>query len=285
MASFPFFYALFLILFTIFSLPMDLQAQQGPTMERILKKKVLTVSVNQYYEPFYIEDPNPGFPGLDVEIANYYAEYLGVGLKILPVREFANHAKYLEDGIVDIALGAISTSIERAKRVTFTDPYLITTPAGLVNRNILPPEPEGQIITAVPFKSLRDLSNLSGISFSVRSNSTNHEWLKQNFSKAPIYSYLDDIRALNELKKNNVNVYVADSFRIQALLQREPSLKSNYLPLLSSVQEEHIAMAVPKYDYALVQNLNFFIKEIRRSGWLNQRINKYFSGNRWVTQK
>ncbi len=263
----------------------QLYAQKGPTMERILKKKVLAVSVNQYYEPFYIENPNPGLPGLDVEIATYYAEYLGVGLKILPVREFSNHAKYLEEGTVDIAMGAISTSIERSKRVSFTDPYLITTPAGLVNRNILPPEPEGQIITAVPFKSLRDLSTLSGISFSVRSNSTNHEWLKANFPKTPIYSYLDDFRALNELRKNNVNVYVADSFRIQALLQREPSLKSNYLPLLSSVQEEHIAVAVPKDDYALTNNLNFFIKEIRRNGWLNQKVNLYFSTNRWVPQK
>ncbi|MCC5813519.1 MAG: amino acid ABC transporter substrate-binding protein [Leptospira sp.] len=255
------------------------------TLERVLKNKTLVVSVNQYYEPFYIEDPNPKFPGLDVEIATFYADYLGVSLKILPVREFSDHAKKLEEGSVDIAIGAISTNIERSKRVSFTDPYLITTPAALVNRQILPPEPEGQIITAAPFKSLRDLNVLPGLSFSVRSNTPNHDWLKSNYSNVPIYTYLDDFRALNELKKNNVNVYVADSFRIQALLQREPSLKSNYLALLTSVQEEHLAMAVQKDDIVLLRNLNFFIKEIRRSGWLNRKANQYFSNSGWVTKK
>lgn len=263
-----------------------LEAQMtSPTLERILKNKSLTVSVNQYYEPFYIEDPNPRFPGLDVEIATYFADYLGVSLKILPVREFNDHATKLEDGTVDIAIGAISTNIMRSKRVSFTDPYLITTPAGLVNRNILPPEPEGQIITAAPFKSLRDLNVLPGLSFSVRSNTPNHDWLKSNYSNVPIYTYLDDFRALNELRKNNVNVYVADSFRIQALLQREPSLKSNYLPLLTPVQEEHLAMAVKKDDIVLLRNLNFFIKEIRRSGWLSAKANQYFSNSGWVTKK
>lgn len=264
--------------------PIQLESQES-TLDRIIKKKSMVVSVNQYYEPFYIENPNPNRPGFDVEIATYLAEYLGVSLKILPVREFSEHAKKLEEGSVDIAIGAISANLERSKYVSFSEPYLVTSPAGLVNRLILPPEPEGQIITAVPFKSLRDLNTLSGISFSVKSNTPNHNWLKKNYSKSPIYSYLDDFRALNELKKNNVNVYVADSFRIQALLQKEPSLKTNYLALLSSVQEEHISMAVAKHDVKTLETINFFIKEIRRTGWLNQRINRYFSNDAWVTKK
>lgn len=274
----------YLILLIFIFLPIG-SSYSNSTIEKILKKKSITVSVNQFYEPFYIEEPNPEFPGLDVEIASYYADYLGVSLKILPVREFSEHAKRLEDGSVDISIGAISANLERSKLVSFTDPYMFTTPAGLVNRMILPPEPEGQIITAVPFKSLRDLDSLSSVSFSVKANTPNHNWIKSNFKKSPIYSYLDDFRALNELKKNNVNVYVADSYRIQALLQSEPSLKSNYLPLLSTVQEEHLVMAVKKGDLETLQNLNFFIKEIRRNGWLNKRINKYFSNSGWVTKK
>jgi polar amino acid transport system substrate-binding protein len=257
---------------------------ESSTLEKILQSKTLIVSVNKFYEPFYIADSNPQYPGLDVEIANEYAKYLGVNLKILPLRDFDDHSNNLIKGNTHIAIAAISTSLSRSKLVAFTDPYLFTSPAGLVNKNILPPEPEGQIITSIPFRSLTDLTMLSGISFSVRSNTTNHSWLKKNFTKFPIFSYLDDYRAINELRKNNVNVYVADTYRIQAMLQKEPTLKSNYLPLLSQVQEEHIAMAVQQGDIEFLYNLNFFIREIRRNGWLNQRINKYFSTSEWVTK-
>jgi polar amino acid transport system substrate-binding protein len=146
----------------------------------------------------------------------------------------------------------------------------------------LPPEPEGQIITSVPFRSLTDLSSLSGLSFSVLSNSSNHIWLKSNYKKNPIYSYADDITAIQELKKNNVNVYVADSFKIQAAIQKEPSLKSTYLPLYGNVQEEHISMAIQKGDLEFLANLNFFIKEIRKNGKMNSLVNKYFSSRDWI---
>lgn len=257
---------------------------EGSTLEKVRKSKTLIVSVNRYYEPFYIADPNPDHPGLDVELAAELAKYLGVNLQILPVRDFDEHANRLSKGDTHLAIGAISTSLERAKRVSFTDPYLFTSPAGLVNRQILPPEPEGQIITSVPFRSLLDLKEMPGVSFSVRANGPNHEWLKLAFPKATIYSYLDDIRAINELRKNSVNVYVADSFRIQALLQKEPSLKSNFMPLLASVQEEHLAMAVRHGDIEFIYQLNFFIREVRRNGWLNRRVNKYFSGSGWVVK-
>lgn len=272
----------FLILLLGFCLISNRTFADSPTLQKILKSKTLTISVNQYYEPFYISDPNPTSPGLDVEIAQEYAKFLGVSLKILPLKDFDEHATRLEKGDTQIAIAGLSANLNRFRRVYFTDPYLITSPAGLVNRQILPPEPEGQIITSVPFRSLADLSTLSGISFSVRANSPNHEWLKKRFAKAPIYSYLDDFRALNELRKNNVNVYVADGFRIQALLQKEPALKSNYLPLLSPVQEEHIAMAVYPGDTEFIYHLNFFIREIRKNGFLNSLTYKYFSTSEWV---
>lgn len=268
-----------ILLYLIINFPIF---SQSATLQKILKSKTLTVSVNQFYDPFYISDPKEGFPGLDVEIAKEYADYLGVSLRVLPLKSFDEHATRLEKGDTQIAIAGISTNLERSKRINFTDPYLFTSPSGLVNRQVLPPEPEGQIITSVPFRNLLDLSSLSGISFSVLSNSSNHIWLKNNFKKNPIYSYSDDITALNELKKNNVNVFVADGFRIQAALQKEPNLKSTYLPLLGNVQEEHISMAIQKGDIEFLQSLNFFIKEIRRNGRINTLTNKYFSSRDWI---
>jgi len=257
-------------------------SQSSPTLEKIKKTKVLTVSVNEFYDPFYIEAPLPDFPGLDVELAQEYAKFLDVDLKVIPLRTFDQHARFLERGETQIALAGLSSSLLRFKEVYFTDPYLISTPAALVNRSYLPPEPEGQIVTVQLFKTISDLQNLSGISYSVLANSSNHFYLREAFPKTQIFSYFTNDSAFNELKKNNVSAFVADSFYIQALLQKEPSLRANYQPILGVVQEDHISMAVAKKDVEFLYHLNFFIKEMKRTGKIQVLINKYFKSNVWV---
>ncbi|MDF3820936.1 transporter substrate-binding domain-containing protein [Leptospira sp. 96542] len=259
-----------------------IQSQTSPTLEKIRKSKVLTVSVNEFYDPFYIYDPNPNFPGVDVELAQEYAKFLDVDLKIIPLRTFDQHARMLEKGDTQIAMAGISSSISRFKDVYFTDPYLISTPAALVNRLALPPEPEGQIVTVQLFRTLSDLTNLTGISYSVLANSSNHTYLRETFPKAQVFSYFTNDAALGELKKNNVNCFVADSFYIRALLQKDPSLRATYFPILGIVQEDHISMAVAKRDIEFLYNLNFFIKEYKRTGKIQNIANKYFKSNQWI---
>ncbi|MBL0954349.1 MAG: transporter substrate-binding domain-containing protein [Leptospira sp.] len=273
------------ILVAILFVPTLLMGQSSPTLEKIKKTKTLTVSVNEFYDPFYIENPNEGYPGLDVELAQEYAKFLDVDLKIIPLRTFDQHARMLEKGDSQIAMAGISSSINRFRDVYFTDPYLISTPAALVNRTALPPEPEGQIVTVQLFRNLNDLTNITGISYSVLANSSNHQFLREAFPKAQVFSYFTNEAALNELKKNNVNAFVADSFYIQALLQKDSSLRANYLPILGVVQEDHISMGIAKRDIEFLYNLNFFIKELKRTGKIQQLINKYFKSNKWVKKE
>ncbi|EMJ82140.1 ABC transporter, substrate-binding protein, family 3 [Leptospira borgpetersenii serovar Hardjo-bovis str. Sponselee] len=255
----------------------------GSRLERILSRKELVVGVNKYYEPFYIENPKDGYPGVDAELAKLYADYLGVSLKLVPLKTFRQFAEDIRIGKIDLAFAGISTDLNRGKQVTFSDPYLVTTPAGLVSKKILPPEPEGNIVISRRFMSLSDLANLSGlVSFSVRSNTTNHIYLQKKFSKLPIYSYLSDSIAIDNLISNNVTCFVADSFFILTLLQKNPSLKANYLPLLGTVQEENISAALPLNDLIFADNLNFFIKELKRTGLLEELKNRYFNQNSWV---
>ncbi|ABJ77696.1 Substrate binding protein of an ABC transporter complex [Leptospira borgpetersenii serovar Hardjo-bovis str. L550] len=273
-----------LCLFLVFPAVLFSQSEYaGPRLERILSRKELVVGVNKYYEPFYIENPKDGYPGVDAELAKLYADYLGVSLKLVPLKTFRQFAEDIRIGKIDLAFAGISTDLNRGKQVTFSDPYLVTTPAGLVSKKILPPEPEGNIVISRRFMSLSDLANLSGlVSFSVRSNTTNHIYLQKKFSKLPIYSYLSDSIAIDNLISNNVTCFVADSFFILTLLQKNPSLKANYLPLLGTVQEENISAALPLNDLIFADNLNFFIKELKRTGLLEELKNRYFNQNSWV---
>jgi polar amino acid transport system substrate-binding protein len=262
-----------------------LEAQTSPTIEKIKKAKVLTVSVNEFYDPFYIENGHPNFPGLDVELAQEYAKFLDVDLKVIPLRTFDQHARMLEKGDTQIALAGMSSTLNRFRDVYFTDPYLISSPGALVNRNALPPEPEGQIVTVQLFRNLSDLANVSGISYSVLANSSNHAYLREAFPKSQIFSYFTNEAAMSELKKNNVNCFVSDTFYIQSLLQKDPSLRANYLPILGIVIEDHISMATAKKDIEFLYHLNFFIKEYKRTGKIQNLVNRYFKSNQWIKKE
>ncbi|MCE9499286.1 MAG: transporter substrate-binding domain-containing protein, partial [Leptospira sp.] len=215
-------------------------------------------------------------------LALAYAEYLGVKLKIIPLIEFEEIVTAINKGEADISIAGFTSNLARAREVSFSDPYLITTAAGLVTKSVLPPEPEGQLIATKPFKDLFDLLTQTGISMSVKSPSAPQRFLTANFSKFPILSYLSYDLALDALKRNNVNCFVAEGLYIEALLQKYPSLRSNYLPLLNPVSEEHLSVMIPKNDTILVLNLNFFLKEMKRTGRINSLRYKYFSGNGWV---
>ncbi|MCZ8154848.1 MAG: transporter substrate-binding domain-containing protein [Leptospira sp.] len=270
--------AVFLLICSI----LPLRSQTSPTIDKIRKTKTLVVSVNEFYDPFYIENPLPDYPGLDVEVAQEYADFLGVELKVIPLRTFDQHARMLEKGDTQIVLAGLSSTLTRFRDAYFTDPYLTSTPSALVRRSSLPPEPEGQIVAVQLFRTIMDLQSISGISYSVLSNSSNHNFLKETFPKAQIFSYYTSEAAFNELKKNNVNCFVADSYYILALLQKTPSLNATYLAITGSVQEDHISMAVAKKDIEFIYHLNFFIKEMKRTGKIQKLVNKYFKSNKWV---
>ncbi|TGK21103.1 amino acid ABC transporter substrate-binding protein [Leptospira fluminis] len=278
--------AIRVLLFTLFiTLSTTLAAQSkfyGSRLDQILTKKEITVGVNRVYEPFYIQDPVEGYPGFDVELAKLYADYLGVALKIKPLKTFRQFSDEIAAGTIDIALAGMSTDLTRGKTVTFSDPYLLATPAGLVFKKALPPEPEGNIVTTRSFKSLDDLSVVNGISFAVRSNTTNHNYLLKKFGKNKIYSYLSDSVAMDALLKNDVTCYVADSLFILAMLQKQPSLRARYTPLINPVMEDYISAAMPLNDLIFVDNFNFFVKELKRTGVIEGIRTKYFLGKDWV---
>nr|WP_167882376.1 transporter substrate-binding domain-containing protein [Leptospira sarikeiensis] len=278
------FQAAILSIFIILS-SADLYAQNKPLSSRldlILAKKELVVGVNRVYEPFYIQDAKEGYPGFDMELAKLYADYLGVALKIKPLKTFRQFSDEIAAGTIDIALAGMSTDLSRGKSVTFSDPYLLTTPAGLVNKRSLPPEPEGSIVTTRTFKSIDDLAVINALSFSVRSNTTNHNYLLRKFGKNQIYSYLSDSIAIDALTKGNVICFVADSLYILSLLQKQPSLKASYVALVNPVMDEYISAALPLNDLIFADNFNFFVKELKRTGVIEGLRSKYFLGSSWV---
>jgi len=256
--------------------------EEESTLFKILKKGSLVVSVGANYEPYYIEDPKPDYPGFEVELAEMYARFLGVKLeKVVPLKNFSEHAQALNKNLIDVAIGN-SSSLARMKFVYFSDPYILVTIGGLVSKNIIPQESDGDIIINKTYRSILDLKNNSRISFGVKDKTSNLEYIRSIFPQHPISTYEDDEIALEALKANKFNCYIADSLYIEGLIQKDKTLLSRYIPLTGQNIEKQLSFAFKKYDIQMVINANLFIREMKRTGEINRLKEKYFNSNKWV---
>ncbi|TQE81764.1 ABC transporter substrate-binding protein [Leptospira noguchii] len=251
-------------------------------LKEILEKGELKVAGDSSYEPFYISNSKEGYPGFDYELGKAYADFLGVKYKFVSYPEFNEFAEAIKNKEADIALSGISSNLERSKKLKFSSAYLVATPAALIRKSALPPPPEGNIITTQSFRSLLDLSDLSGVTFAVRSFSNRHEYLLKKFKNNRIFTYVDTSSAWEAVKNGTANCLVADSFYIKGILLKDKSIASNFRPLLEPVQREDISAAFPQGDILFIRNFEFFLQELGRSGILREMEDKYFNKSEWV---
>lgn len=175
--------------------------------------------------------------------------------------------------------------MERGKSVSFSDPYIKSSIGALVNKQAIPPEPEGQIVENNPYTNLFDLKYVPRMSFAVKANTSNYQFLKETFNNNLIKTYLSDQRTLDALLNNEVNCFVSDNLYIEGLLQKDPALKASYKPLLNTVVEKQLSFATRKYDLIMLNDLNFFVREIIRTGEIDRLKKKYFNSNAWVKEQ
>lgn len=251
-------------------------------LREILDKGELKIAGNKADEPFYVENAKEGFPGFDYELGRAYADFLGVKYVFVSYSEFSEFADAIKKKEVDIALSGISSSLERSQKVRFSSAYLVSTPAALIRKSALPPPPEGNIITTQSFRSLLDLQDVSGVTFAVRSFSNRHEYLLKKFRNNRIFTYGDTPSAWEAVKNGTANCFVADSFYIKGILQKDKSVASNFRPLLEQVQREDISAAFPLGDPVFIRNFEFFLSELNRTGVLRELEDKYFNKSDWV---
>ncbi|EMJ94498.1 amino acid ABC transporter substrate-binding protein [Leptospira kirschneri serovar Pomona] len=251
-------------------------------LKEILEKGELKVAGDFSYEPFYIPNSKEGYPGFDYELGKAYADFLGVKYKFISYPEFNEFAEAIKNKEADIALSGISSNLERSKKLKFSEAYLVATPAALIRKSALPPPPEGNIITTQSFRSILDLSDLSGVTFAVRSFSNRHEYLLKKFKNNRIFTYVDTPSAWEAVKNGTANCLVADSFYIKGILLKDKSIASNFRPLLEPVQREDISAAFPQGDILFIRNFEFFLQELSRTGVLREMEDKYFNKSEWV---
>jgi len=256
-------------------LPGKIIARSG-RLKTITDRGTLILGLQKDYYPFHNAGANSSkLPGIDIEIAQILADAIGVKLsfKFLPLPELL---KAVENGQIDISAGGISSSLERSRLAAFSEPYLVTTPGGLLSKRVLPPESESADFLKERIRGLEDISKLGRLKIGVMKNTRNEDLLKTNdeFSKHKLFSYTDRNKLIEALLKGEIDLLVADAISIQSL-KKQNKIPASFIPILGTYREENICLVLPRGDTEIELYLNFFVRSIRSDGRLQNIINKY----------
>ena len=165
-------------------------------------KPVLVLGTSPDYPPyeFFADAAMTEYAGIDVEVAKYIAESMGMELQIESMN-FDNLVTSLSNGDFDIVLAACEYTEERAKACDFSDPYYTD----------LPPVILVKASNADKYKTIEDINQASVI-IGAQKNTTKAMAAADMFPEAANGMVLESLvpTLVTELKNGTIDLLVLD---------------------------------------------------------------------------
>ena len=221
---------------------------------------VLTVGTNAEFPPFeYVGDDGEA-DGFDIALIKAIGEKLGVEVQVENM-EFASLVTSIGSKI-DVAIAGMTVTDERKESVDFSDPYYEA-----VQYVILP---EGSEIATA--------DDLVGKTIGVQLGTTG-DFIASDIADTTVSQYNKAVDAVNDLINGKVDCVIID---------KNPALvfESKFEGQVTAVdgaqfgfEAEEYAIAMPKGDSALVEQVNAALAEIKADGTFDQLVATYIESN------
>ena len=228
------------------------RTEMPPDIQRILDRGTLVVALlNHDNPPFFIGEAK-ALGGLDIKIAQGLADALEVDLEFNRSAETFNQVvEKVYQLEADIAISKLSRTLNRAKQVHFSHPYVTMRQGLLVNRLQLAQQTEGnQIIEAI--------RNFNG-NVGVIEGSSYGSFIKQKFPAATIQEYptWDDIVAA--VVNGDIQAAYRDELEIKKVILKNPDAALRLQTIALTDTQDKIAMALPWDSHNLQAFVNQYL--------------------------
>lgn len=214
-------------------------------VEEIKKRGYLIVGTEATFPPFeFVDEKTKEIVGFDIDIAKEIAKALGVKLKVEDIA-FDGLIPSLLTKKIDLIIAAMTITPERAKVVSFSDPYFTAGQVIVVRKNGFMPKTFEELIgkkVAVQLGTTGDLevSKIEGIK---------------------VVRFTRYTEAFLELQNGRVDAVVLDFAPAQAYVKMNPNL------VISSgiLSQEEYGIAVRKEDKDLLEIVNSVLRNLKKS--------------------
>ena len=234
----------------------------GSQLAEIVKRGRLVVGMELKFKPFEYTDDKGQALGLDVDLARRVAKDLGVELEIKDM-EWTGLIPALQAGKIDLIISGLTGTPERAKAVTFTDPYFSTGLCALLSTQRAP-----------DVSGVDQLDDPKRI-LAVKTGTTADIVATARFPKARINRYKDETACVAEVASGRADAFFYDQLSIAEHARQNPGTTK---ALLTPFTYEPFCIALRKGDFDLWQWLQFFLAYHKADGYLEALRQQHIAG-------
>lgn len=233
---------------------------QAKTLDDILKAREIRIGINPTLPPRALFNDKNEIDGFEPELAKALAEKLGVKLTLVPVGS-PDRIPFVATDKVDLVMGAMSRTSERAKVIDFT------APIHSENYGIITTE-------AKPVSRLSDLNNDNITLVQVR-GTTAIAYIQKNLPKAKLLlldNYNDRDRALVQGRADAAFDGIdAAAYRLKIY----PTIRFKIIPT-PEFGVTYSSFGVAKGNHSLRDWVNIALYELHTAGVVEQLWEKWF---------
>ncbi|MBW8721546.1 MAG: transporter substrate-binding domain-containing protein [Polaromonas sp.] len=230
------------------------------TLDEIVASKKLVIGVNPTLPPLGIFNDKNEIDGFDVDIARKLGELLGVKTEIVQVGS-PDRIPFVSSGKIDAVLGAMTITPERQKVIDFTVP-LHTEVLGVLTTK------------AKPYKDWMELNDPAVRLVEVR-GATPVKLVQEKLPKAQLLlldNYPDAVRAIAQGRADAI-IDVMDF-----MTEHTAKHKIDWRIVDAPIEVYFCGIGVQKGNDALREKLSAAVKEMHKSGYVDERWKKWFGG-------
>lgn len=236
-------------------------------LTKVQEKKKLVIGTAPGYFSFEMLDKNGEFVGYDMDLGRAIGNSLGVDVEFKQFK-FDALIPALQTGDIDIVIAANTIRGDRAKAVSFSNPYYAT----------------GQIVLVSSkdqtSKSWKDL-NKKGLKIGTEQGTTGSLLAKKTFEEATVVDFDQYTEAVMALTKGDIDAVIYDEPLIRVTEQMQ---KGKVRAIYELISKENLGVMVPHGDLQMVQWLNSFLYEYLGSPEELDSQQKWFHSTDWLKE-
>ena len=225
-------------------------------LDGIMKSKTIRIAVPTDFPPYGMVGIDLAPQGLDVDMANYIGQKMGVKVELVPVTS-ANRIAYLQTKKADLVISTLGKNPDREKVIDFTAAY----------------SPFFQGVFGPKTVSVKSFADLAGKSISVtRAALEEQELSKVAPPTADIKRFEDNNTTVSAYTAGQVQLIATGVSVAGNMMAKNPQLNTEYKLLL---KDSPNFIGVAKGEDKLRLKVNEVIAAAKKSGDIDKMANKW----------
>lgn len=231
----------------------DGKAVRSDLQRLIARKKIVVALIDTDYPPLFTTDQNGQLVGHDIDLVRQLAEALGVQAEFVRrARSFDGVIDIVSRGEADIGLGT-SLTLERTKKVLFSQPYMTLNMALLLNRRRL--IDEGIMSELTDLGALRHTTQKIGLLI----GSAYKDYARQTFPKAELREYPSLSTLIAAVNNGELLAAVRNDLTARIYLHRHPATILHLQLFIDPSSKDYVAFSVRPNNPHLLFWLNAYL--------------------------